>query len=90
MSETTEFFPTSITFTPTTSALTFYGGDTRVWLTISQDGVMTVGPGLSEDEAARRVAHMLAQHYSALHREQAEEIARLKAALEKAEEPASA
>ena len=71
----------SITFTPSASALTFYGGDTKVWLTISSDGVMTVGPDLSEEEATQRVAKMLAERYSALHKQQAEEIARLSAEL---------
>ncbi len=82
-------FPTSITFTPTASAITFYGGDTLVWLTISPDGVIAVGPGLSDDEATQRVANMLAERYSQLHRDQASalastqaEILRLKAALE--------
>ncbi|WP_192258636.1 hypothetical protein [Mesorhizobium caraganae] len=78
MSETDS---TSITFTPIAPALTFHGGDTKVWLTISADGVMTVGPGLFEDEATQRVAALLAHNYSALHRDQAVEIARLKAEL---------
>lgn len=83
MSETPTFvdFPASITFTPTDTALTFYGGDTRTWLTISCDGLMTIGPGLSEDEATQRVAKMLAENYSQLHKAQADEIQRLRAAL---------
>lgn len=73
--------PASITFTPNAPALTFNDGDTKVWLTISPEGVMAVGAGLSEDEATQRVAHMLAQNYSALHRDQADRIATLEAAL---------
>lgn len=76
MSETPKEF---LTYTPTAHAVTFYGGDTKVWLTISPDGVMAPGPGLSEDEATQHIAKMLAERYSALHRDQAAEIERLKA-----------
>lgn len=80
--ELEELLASSITFTPNAPALTFYGGDNRVWLTISADGFITVGSGLSEDEATQRVAAMLAEAYSALHKQQAEEIERLRTALQ--------
>ena len=81
MSGDTIVGPFSLISPMVTSTLTFNGGNSEPWLTISQDGVMKIGAGLSEDEATRRVAELLASHYSQLHREQAAEIERLKGLL---------
>lgn len=64
--------------------LTFSADRLEPWLTIAPDGSMRVGAGLSEDEATRRVAEMLARNYSQLYRDQAEEISRLREALARA------
>ncbi|TRD03812.1 hypothetical protein FJV76_14345 [Mesorhizobium sp. WSM4303] len=69
-----------LTFTssPAAGSVYFNGANQTAMLILTQDGRLEIGEGLSEDEVTRHVATMLAELYSTLHREQAEEIARLK------------
>jgi len=46
-----------------TNALQFHGLG-KVFLTISADGVMTIGEGMSADEATQEVAQMLIKHFA--------------------------
>lgn len=49
----------------------------KIFFTMLADGTIELGEGLSADEATQRVAALLAKNYSALHQQQADEIARL-------------
>ena len=53
----------------------------RTFLTITKDGEIVPGEGLSLDESVQATAKMLAEQFSALHQKQAARIAELEAAL---------
>ena len=52
----------------------FYGSG-GTFLTITKDGKIILGEGLSQDDATQATARMLAEQFSALHQKQAAEIA---------------
>lgn len=51
------------------------------FLTLTNDGKIVIGPGMAMEEATQKAAHMLADTYSQLHKDQAARIEKLEAAL---------
>lgn len=61
--------------------LVLYSQGSGTFLTISKDGQIVAGEGLSQDEATQAAAKMLAEQFSALHQKRAARIADLEDAL---------
>lgn len=61
--------------------LVLYSQGSGTFLTITKDGQIVAGEGLSQDEATQAAAKMLAEQFSALHQKQAAEIASLRATI---------
>lgn len=47
-----------------TNTIVFYNNQTKPYLTITRDGRMLIGEGLSTEEATRAVAEMLVKEYA--------------------------
>lgn len=63
-------------------SIRFQGGGGGTFLTITKDGQIVAGEGLSQDEATQAAAKMLAEQFSALHQKQAARIAELEAVID--------
>jgi len=82
LNEYNELWASALTSVSAGDAITFSGQGKKL-LSISADGVMTIGEGMSADDATQEAAQMLIKHFAMAYvREIAElraEIARLKA-----------
>ena len=66
LNEYNELWASALTSVSAGDAITFSGQGKKL-LSISADGVMTIGEGMSDDEATQEAARVLVEHFAAIY-----------------------